>query len=75
MKKSISDEAIKHIVERLLEKFETAAEESRKNKQDPFYSARELAYYEMLDVLRTEIDVNADDLAAFGLDVDLEKMM
>ena len=38
-------------------------------------AGRRLAYYEMLDILRTELDVRGQDLKEFGLDTNLENQI
>ena len=35
-------------------------------------AGRKVAYYEMLDILKTELDIRDQDLKEFGLDIDLE---
>lgn len=34
-----------------------------------------MAYYEMLDILKTELDIKEQDLEEFGLNLNLEKLM
>ena len=52
-----------------------AAKESRADKSDMLAAGRRLAYYEMLDVLRTELDVRGQDLKEFGIDINLENQI
>lgn len=73
MTDTLSRESIKYIVARLLDNANDAAEEYRGDKGNKFLAGRKLAYYEMLDILRTELDVRDEDLKEFGLDIDLEK--
>ncbi|MEG0919418.1 MAG: transposase [Anaerovoracaceae bacterium] len=75
MKKTISDDAIKYIVGRILEKAEDAVKESEKNLSDQFNSGRRLGYYEVLDVLKSELDIQEFDLKSMGIDIDLEKII
>ena len=72
MTDALTEEGIKYMVSRLLENASEAAEESKKNKDDPYCAGRKVAYYEMLDILRTELDIRDQDLKEFGLDIDLE---
>nr|DAS27337.1 MAG TPA: hypothetical protein [Caudoviricetes sp.] len=53
MADKISIEGIAYIVERARE----AAVESRGDRKDSFKDGRALAYYEVLDILRTELSV------------------
>ena len=73
MADKISIEGISYIVERILERAREAVEESRENREDGFKDGRALAYYEILDILRTELSVREISLEEIGLDFDLEK--
>lgn len=42
------------------------------DKSNEFESGRALAYYEMLDILKTELDLNDQDLKDYGLDINLD---
>ena len=44
----------------------------KENKDDAYCAGRKVAYYEMLDILKTELDIRDQDLKEFGLDIDLE---
>lgn len=72
MTDALTKEGIKYMIARLLENANEAAEESKENKGDEFAAGRRLAYYEMLDILKSELDVRDQDLKEFGLDIDLE---
>lgn len=69
---TLTRESMKYIIARLLNNANDAAEESKEDKSNKFLAGRKLAYYEMLDILRTELDVRDEDLKEFGLDIDLE---
>ena len=73
MADKISIEGISYIVERIVERAREAVEESRENREDSFKDGRALAYYEVLDILRTELSVREISLDKIGLDFDLEK--
>lgn len=72
MTDALTREGIKYMVARLIENANEASEESKENKNNAFFAGRKLAYYEMLDILKTELDVRDQDLKEFGLDIDLE---
>lgn len=72
MSKPLSEEALKYIIGRLLDNANDAVEESRKDRSDMLSQGRRLAYYEMLDILKSELDVRDQDLKELGLDIDLE---
>ena len=73
MAEKISIEGIAYIVERIVERAREANLESRGDRKDGFKDGRALAYYEVLDVLRTEFDVREISLDRIGLDFDLER--
>lgn len=73
MSETMTQDGIKYIVARLLENANEAAEESKKDREDLFAAGKQLAYYEMLDILKSELYVRNQDLKELGLDIDLEK--
>lgn len=74
MEKTLSNEAMKYIIARLVENANEAVAESEENKEDQFKSGRRLAYYEMLDILKNEIDARDVDLKEFGLNIDVDRI-
>ena len=72
MADTLTKEGIKYLIARLLENANDAVEESKKNPEDEYNIGRKVAYYEMLDILKTELNVRDQDLKEFGLDIDLE---
>lgn len=72
MSKPLSEEALKFIIGRLVENANEAVIECENDKSDLFSQGRRLAYYEMLDILKSELDVREQDLAELGLNIDLE---
>lgn len=73
MAEKISIDGIAYIVERIVEIAREATLESRGDRKDGFKDGRALAYYEVLDILRTEFDVREISLDRIGLDFDLER--
>lgn len=69
----MNNDTIKFIISRVLENANEALEEAKENKDDDFYKGKKLAYYEILDTIKNEIDIRDEDLKEFGLDIDLEK--
>lgn len=69
----MNDATIKFIVSRVIENARDAREEAKENKADDFYRGKNLAYYEILDTIKNELDVRDEDLKELGLDIDLEK--
>lgn len=73
MANQVSVEGIEYIVFRIAERAKEAAEESREDGTDSFKGGRALAYYEVLDILRSELEARDINLKDVGLDFDLEK--
>lgn len=73
MGNSLTSDGIKYIISRLVSNAYDATSESRKNKEDEFAAGRKVAYYEMLDILKSELLVREQDLKEYGLDFNLEK--
>ena len=73
MADNIGIDGISYIVERIVERAREAVEESKDDREDGFKDGRALAYYEVLDILRTELSVREISLDKIGLDFDLEK--
>ena len=68
----MSEEAIKIIIARVIDNAGDALEEARENEGDDFYKGKKLAYYEILDTIKNELDIRDRDLKEFGLDMNLE---
>lgn len=63
---------IEYIVSRILEN----ANDSISEKDDSdFNRGKKLAYYEMLDTIKNELMTRDIDIKAFGLDINLEKLL
>lgn len=67
----LTEESMEYIISRLLDNANEAQQEWENNKTDPFCSGRRLAYYEMLDILKSEFDAHDADLKELGLDIDV----
>lgn len=52
--KNLDEETLKYIIARLVERADEAMREYINDKDNDFKNGRSLAYYEMLDILRTE---------------------
>ena len=71
----LTKEGIEYIIGRLLKNAQEAIGEREKDKGNLFYDGKALAYYEMLDIIKTELDIREQDLKEFGLDVNLEEKL
>ena len=73
MNSNLTAESLRFIIARLIANADESIRESRENRADLFKSGRSEAYYEMLDTLKSELSVRDEDLAEYGLNVDLEQ--
>ena len=69
----ISNESYKFIVSRILERAFESIEEAKESGHE-FDKGRKLAYYEMADMIKSELYVRGISLDDFGLNIDLEKL-
>lgn len=67
----MTEEAYKYILARILERAFESIEEAQQDNND-FNNGRKLAYYEVADIIKSELDVRDVNLEEFGLDTDLE---
>ena len=65
-------ESYKYILARILERAFESIDEAKENNGD-FDNGRKLAYYEVADIIKSELYVRDENLAEYGLDIDLEK--
>lgn len=71
----MTDAAFQYIIERIINNAFDAVQEKRDNPGDEFYQGRSLAHYEILDIIKNELDIRDEDLKEYGLDFDLEKAL
>lgn len=69
----MTDERIKYIISRVIDNAADALKEAKADKDDDFYKGKKMAYYEILDTIKNELDADGQDLKEFGLDINLEK--
>lgn len=72
MTDTLTEDGIKYIVSRIIDYANDADKERKDNQDDAFYNGKWLAYTEMLNVLKNELDVRDADLKEYGLDFDIE---
>ena len=65
--------AIAYIINRLLESGREAVNDKRLNPGSDYYIGKSDAYYEMLDILRNELEARDEDLKYYGIEIDIEK--
>lgn len=70
--KKMSEAALQYILARLLDNANDTMKELKNNPKDLFYQGKQLAYYEMIDTIKNELEAHNQDLKEYGLDFDLE---
>ena len=70
--KKMSESALQYILSRMLDNANDTMKELKNNPKDLFYQGKQLAYYEMIDTLKNELEAHNQDLKEYGLDFDLE---
>jgi hypothetical protein len=65
-------DTMQYIVARLISEADDSLKDSREGPQNEFLFGRREAYYEILDIIKAELDSHGFDLTRFGLDIDLE---
>ena len=73
MESNLTAESLRYIIARLIENANESIQESRDDRDDLFKSGRSEAYYEMLDTLQSELNARDEDLARYGLNINLEQ--
>lgn len=63
----MTEQLLKYILFRIQERAREAARESDAEPEDLFRQGRRLAFYEVLDMLRSELDAHEVDVAGLGL--------
>ena len=66
------EKGYKYIISRVLERAFESIDEAKAGGTE-FDNGRKLAYYEVADIIKSELDARDVDLSDFGLDIDLEK--
>lgn len=66
---------IEYLISRLMDNAIEASKEYAENRKDLFNSGRSLAYYEVMDIIKSELICNGYDTEEFGLDIELEKVL
>ena len=70
--KKMSESALQYILSRMLDNANDTMKELKNNPKDLFYQGKQLAYYEMIDTIKNELEAHNQDLKDYGLDFDLE---
>ena len=69
MSSELTKNETEFIISRLVSNAKTTADEYKQSKS-PFDEGRKFACYEMLDIIKNELEVRGIDPADYGLDID-----
>lgn len=72
---NLTTERLKYIIARVIDNANDAAKESKENPKDEFIDGKKMAYYEVLDTIKNELDVSEQYMKEFGLDFPLETLL
>ena len=73
--KELADAALKAAVRSILEQALCAVSEARQNPRDAFKDGRALAYYEVLDTVKNQLEIYDSDANDFGLGMNLDVLL
>ncbi len=71
----LTAERLQYIIARVIDNANDAVKESKENPKSDFIDGKKLAYYEVLDTIKNELDVSEQDMKEFGLDFPLETLL
>ena len=71
----MSDDQIKYIITTIVERGKESAIEAREDKKNDFKQGRAEAYWEVLDIIKTRLDICGENPKEYGLDINLEETM
>ena len=70
----MTDYGFQFIVERILKNAYQSLKDAEKNPGVEYYEGHKIAHYEILDIIKAELEVREEDLKEYGLDIDLEQV-
>jgi len=71
----LTAERLQYIIARVIDNANDAVKDSKENPKDDFINGKKLAYYEVLDTIKNELDVSEQDMKEFGLNFPLETLL
>lgn len=71
----MNEDTLVYILSRIINNAKDSIEALCLYPEDDFYKGKRLAYYEVLDTVKNELDVREYNLKKYGLELDLEKML
>ena len=71
----LTAERLQYIIARVIDNANDAVKDSKENPKSDFIDGKKLAYYEVLDTIKNELDVSEQDMKEFGLNFPLETLL
>ncbi len=68
----MTDYGFEFIVERIIKNAYESLNGAKENPNDEYQTGHIIAHYEILDIIKTELEVRGENLKDYGLDMDLE---
>lgn len=69
----MTDYGFQFIVERIIKNAYESLNDARENSGSDYHAGHIIAHYEILDIIKTELEVRDEDLKEYGLDMNLEE--
>lgn len=70
----MTDYGFQFIIERILKNAYESLKDAEENPGAEYYEGHKIAHYEILDIIKAELEVREEDLKEYGLDIDLEQV-
>ena len=70
----MTDYGFQFIVERIIKNAYESLNDARENPGSDYHGGHIIAHYEILDIIKTELEVRGENLKDYGLDVNLEEV-
>ena len=70
----MTDYGFQFIVERIIKNAYESLNDARENPDSDYHGGHIIAHYEILDIIKAELEVREEDLKEYGLDIDLEQV-
>ncbi|MBQ7014728.1 MAG: transposase [Clostridia bacterium] len=70
----MTDYGFEFIVERIIKNANESLNEAKENPNDEYQNGHIIAHYEILNIIKTELEVRGENLKDYGLDMNLEEV-
>lgn len=71
----LADEALKAVMQSIPEQALCAVSDAKQNPHDAYKDGRALAYYEVLDTIKNQLEIYDLDANVFGLGMNLDLLL